>query len=424
MSAPTRLTALAAPVLGRQTLLRWAHLVLGGALAMPYFMLADVAAGIGLRAQATGETGLVNQILAFFASLALAAASAALIPAVRVIEGSAARALLGGAFASMSTGRATAPGARARGAAWYTLHLGLGGLVSGATLAAPPFAAVVLADPLLGERRRSTLPWVRDVPVWWGPPLGLAVLLALGLAAAGSGRLLARCAPRLLGPSPAEALADRLAESEQRATRLAHRNRIARELHDSVGHALSVVTLQAGAASRVLTTDPDFARRALEAVEESARGALEELDQVLGLLREEATDRPPRRPVPDLGQLDQLLASTRAAGTEVHAEVAGDPALLPPTVSREAYRIVQEGLTNALRHGGKVPVRIVIGIGPDELEMEMTNPLSAPQPRRPGGGRGLTGLQERAAVLGGAVAAAREGDCWRLHLRLPLGGRP
>lgn len=114
----------------------------------------------------------------------------------------------------------------------------------------------------------------------------MAVLLALIVVA---GALLSRAAPWFLGPSAAE----RIAAMESEAVKLAERNRLARELHDSVGHALSVVTLQAGAAGRVLDSDPAFAREALGAIEESARAALEDLDHVLGLLRDD-----PSRPAP------------------------------------------------------------------------------------------------------------------------------
>lgn len=412
------LRRLAATLFGRQARLRWAHLVLGGALVMPFFLLAEVLGDIALerRGQTVGYT-LVADILSFLAALPLAAATAALVPAVRVLEGSAARVLLGGRFADMPTGDPHAPGARGRTTVWFTLHLGLGGLMSGTTLAAPPFAAVEIASPLLSRARRDSLPWVRDIPSAWGPAVGLALLVLVVVGNFASGRLLARCAPSLLGPGQAEALADQLAEAEQRALRLGERSRIARELHDSVGHALSVVTLQAGAAGRVLERDPAFVRQALAAIEESARGALEELDQVLGLLRDESADRLTR---PDLGRLDQLLHSARAVGTEVRLRISGDPAALPPEVSREAYRIVQEGLTNSLRHGGRVPVALELRVGADELAVELANPATTPQPRRPGGGRGLPGIRERVAALGGTVSAGREGDQWRLLVLLPL----
>ena len=411
----------AALLFGRQARLRWAHLVLGGALAMPYFLLTLVLGDF--IAEGPGRTAAANlpaEILCFLASLPLAAITGALVPAVRVLEGSAARVLLGGPFADMPTGDPHAAGARGRTAAWFTLHLGLGGLMSGLTLAAPPFAFAEIISPVLSAERRNSFPWLGDIPADWGPAVGVALLAVVVFGNFGAGQVLARCVAGLLGPTPAEALADQLAESEQRALRLGERNRIARELHDSVGHALSVVTLQAGAAGRVLDRDPDFVRQALTAIEESARGALEELDQVLGLLRDESAERPSRLPRPDLGRLDQLLSSARAVGTEVAVDVTGELAGLPPEVSCEAYRIVQEGLTNSLRHGGRVPVLLELRAGEGELEVEMVNPATTPQPRSPGGGRGLPGIRERVAALGGTVTAGREGDQWRLLVRLPL----
>ncbi len=471
MPAPA-LRRLAVSLWGRQARRRWAYLVLGGALVMPYLMATLVVAGLVVRSEARITAVVAVQVLSFVAALPIAAATAAAVPAVRVLEGNAARVLLGGPFAHLPTGRATAPGARARSAAWFALHLGVGGLISGLSLAVPPFAAVALVAPMLTEGGRSQLAWVRNLPPWWGPPLGLALFAALVLAVAGSGRLLAHYAPRLLGPTPAEALADRLGErlaaAERRAARLGERNRIARELHDSVGHALSVVTLQAGAAGRVLDRDPQFARRALDAIEQSARGALEELDQVLGLLRDRdgehesgryrdgerygdgehegerygdgerydnsghngersLTDPAHRAPQPDLTRLGDLLEAARAAGADLRTEHLAPIARLaelPATHSRAAYRIVQEGLTNALRHGGPGPVHLALQLSSSkrELTITMSNPrTTAHRPRRTGGGHGLPGITERATALGGTAVCGPDGDGhWSLDVRLPL----
>ncbi|NUP42299.1 MAG: histidine kinase, partial [Streptomyces sp.] len=220
-----------------------------------------------------------------------------------------------------------------------------------------------------------------------------------------------------------------LAAAEERAARLASRNRLARELHDSVGHALSAVTLQASAARKVLDADPEFARQALAAIEETTRDAVGELDSVLGLLREDDEsaneddgDRTP--PAPTLADLDGLLARTRAAGVTVALSAPGPLDRLPPAVSREAYRIVQEGLSNALRHAGRVPVRLRIAectTEDGELEITMENPVENPVKQVSGGGRGLRGIAERTALLRGSCAWGPTGDGWRLTVRLPLG---
>jgi signal transduction histidine kinase len=176
---------------------------------------------------------------------------------------------------------------------------------------------------------------------------------------------------------------------------------------------LTVTILQAGAARRVLDTDPEFARTALTSIEEVGRVALEDLDHVLGLLRDEDSDTSPQ---PTLGQLEQLLVDSRAAGVVVDVECIGSVASLPPVVSREAYRIVQEGLTNALRHAGPVPVRLRLHVDANRLELEMTNPLATGEQTRHsdgaasragGGGRGLQGIREGSRSC--AVAQRRSG---------------
>ena len=177
----------------------------------------------------------------------------------------------------------------------------------------------------------------------------------------------------------------------------------------------------------MLDHDPAFARRALTAIEEAARSATADLDHVLGVLREDPTATAPQ---PTLRSLDQLLESVRAAGVEVAADVAVDIDQIPQAISREAYRIVQEGLTNVLRHAGKVPVMLRLATNAEGLQLELTSPLralSAGQRRsgsaRPGG-RGLRGIRERVTLLGGEMTAATEGQQWRVIVWLPLRSRP
>jgi signal transduction histidine kinase len=180
-----------------------------------------------------------------------------------------------------------------------------------------------------------------------------------------------------------------------------------------------VATLQAGAARKLLDSDPAFARDALASVEDASRAALDDLDHVLGLLRD--GDAAATAPQPTLADLDRLLAETRAAGVEVRAELAGDLGRVPAVVSREAYRIVQEGLTNALRHAGRVPVTLRLAAGADRLELELTNPPGPVGGGSPaGGGRGLRGIGERVAILGGQMTAGADGASWRVAVTLPL----
>ncbi|MFI0789413.1 sensor histidine kinase [Streptomyces lydicus] len=399
---------------------------------MPFYLLASVFVGLVTDgADPLLDTGV--QFTSFGCALPLAALVALLLPQLRPLEVTAVRTLCFLPAERLADGPALSWAARRRTALWFVAHLLAGGVVSGMTLAAPPAAVVLLVLPFTTPLRRSVPAWMQALPGALGPLAGLALLALVAGTAWASGVLLARCAPTLLGPTPA----DRLAAAERRAADLATRNRLARELHDSVGHALSAVTLQASAARRVLDKDPEFARQALTAIEETTRAAVTELDTVLGLLREEDGDDP-SAPAPTLDGLDALLDRTRAAGVAVEATVEERCAGLPPVVSREAYRIVQEGLSNALRHAGPVPVRLRLRVREGQLTLRMENPVAAgdngpvaaggtgPDPAataRTGGGRGLRGVAERARLLGGeATATARDG-VWRLTARLPLTGK-
>ncbi|MFJ2810595.1 sensor histidine kinase [Kitasatospora sp. NPDC087271] len=413
-----RMRRAAGALLGRRARLRWVHLVLGGALLMPYWLLSVVMLGALNPDQGQLRQTLL-QLTALFTSLPMAAATA-LVPTVRALEGAAARALCAAQRPEeLAAGPARSWAARRRTALWYALHLFFGGVVAGMTLGGTPFAVVLL----LSFTRTEDLAryWEGRFPGWMltGPALGLALLLLIVATSAGCGALLARWAPALLGPTPEE----RLAAAERRATVLAQRNRLARELHDSVGHALSAVGIQASAAARVLRTDPDFAAEAIQAIERTTRAAVAELDAVLGLLREEEADAD--RPAgPTLGGLDDLLRQLARTGVTVDAELAPGLARLPAGVSREAYRIVQEGLTNVLRHAGPAPAGLRVVLAGGRLEIELTNPLGPARPSRPGGGRGLRGIGERATALrGGSTAGPSEdGTTWRLAVWLPGGG--
>ncbi|MET8292972.1 histidine kinase [Streptomyces sp. NPDC005180] len=419
---------------GARARLRWVHLVLGGALLMPYFLLAEVVVGVaagGVNALASLPLTLVS----YLACLPLIAVTG-LFGLVRPLSATAVRVMTGVPGERLADGPARSWGARWRAAAWWTLHLGTGAVVSGVSLAVPPLGVALIVTPFSGAVRAAVgeAGWLgAEAQGYVSPFAGAGVLAALAALCAAAGALLARLAPVLLGPTAA----DRLAAAEERAADLAVRNRLARELHDAVGHALSAVTLQAGAARRVLDRDPEFVREALAAIEETTRRTVGELDAVLGLLRDGDPARADAMPAPTLaGDLDGLLARTRAGGTALTAEQdpgpAGNWSQLPAITSREAYRIVQEGLSNALRHGTG-PVALLIRAHPSdghrELEITMTNPSAAPGPaaredgpRRTTGGRGLRGAAERAALLGGRVEAGPHGDGWRLRAVLPLGG--
>ncbi|MGW4735854.1 sensor histidine kinase [Streptomyces shenzhenensis] len=238
-------------------------------------------------------------------------------------------------------------------------------------------------------------------------PLPLFVLYGVVV---GLGALVTALARRLLGPSAAE----RLAALEERTEQLLERTRIARELHDSIGHALTVAVVQAGAARTA--GDPEFTDRALGAIEETGRAALEDLERVLGVLREAQRPASSR---PTLADADRLLESARASGAKVDAEVAGPLETVPGPVSREGYRILQEALTNVLRHAGSVPVLVRVTVADGTLVLEVRNPLTAAV-TGPGRGSGLRGIRERAALLGGSAHTGPEAGDWQVRVELPV----
>jgi signal transduction histidine kinase len=247
-------------------------------------------------------------------------------------------------------------------------------------------------------------PWVAAALV----PLPVVLLMVIVVLL---GELITAAAVRLLGPSAAE----RLTALEARTEQLLERTRIARELHDSIGHALTVAVVQAGAARAA--GDPAFTDRALSAIEETGRAALEDLDRVLKVLRESA--QPPSQR-PTLAEADRLLESARASGVLVEALFTGPLEKLPGPVTREGYRILQEALTNVLRHCGPVPVRVRVEMDTDGVDLEVTNPLPDGPTLLAGSGSGLRGIRERAALLGGEAETGPYEGSWRVRARLPL----
>ncbi|CAL9599755.1 sensor histidine kinase [Streptomyces sp. enrichment culture] len=334
-----------------------------------------------------------------------------LIPGVRRLEGVQARLLL--TPGERDPGISQEPSAtwrdRRRTALWLVVRLVLGAVATIVTVWLP-LLCVSLIQVSVGSVP-DDVPVLRDVPHHWAYALLAPLpLIAFAPAVVGLGELITTAARRLLGPSPAE----RMAALEARTEQLLERTRIARELHDSIGHALTVAVLQAGAARTA--GDPAFTDRALGAIEETGRAALEDLDRVLRVLREQ------EKPVgsrPALVDADHLLESARASGATVDAEVTGPVDTVPGPVSREGYRILQEALTNVLRHAGAVPVRVRIGVADGTLCLDVRNPLprDAPGHRE---GSGLRGIRERAALLGGRAWTGPEQGDWKVRAELPV----
>jgi signal transduction histidine kinase len=215
--------------------------------------------------------------------------------------------------------------------------------------------------------------------------------------------------------------AEREAERERLLAAATERARIARDLHDSAGHAISVIAVRAGAARLRHQQDPDRSLAALEAIEELARHTAAELDQLVGTLREGASANGAVEAPPGLGSLDTLIARHRAAGLEVTLATSGAPRPLGTAADQAAYRILQEALTNAARHGTG-SARIQLGFGDAAVELAVTNPVPAGGAPRSGGGHGLIGMRERASLLGGDLEAERADGVFRVHARIPYGG--
>ncbi|MCX4980562.1 sensor histidine kinase [Streptomyces sp. NBC_00572] len=307
---------------------------------------------------------------------------------------------------------------------WLLLHVALGwtgALASGVLL----FVALALPGGWLGAEFELSL-FGRSVRVeggWQSWAVALGCLLLAAAVCVLVTNALRWSAPRLLGPSTAE----RLALAAERELRLAERNRLAHELHDSIGHTLTTNTIQAAVASELMSADPVAARAALRSIEESARAALEDLDYVLGVLREQEAETAPTRTLADL---PELLDRLRHAGAAVEWERSGDLAQVQGTLSRAAYRILQEGLTNAMRHGAGGPIEVWVAAGPDVLELGVVNGTGAgtgvgagPGRRKafPTSGHGLPGLVERVRLLHGEIEAGPDGPRhWRLAVRLPV----
>ena len=281
----------------------------------------------------------------------------------------------------------------------------------------------------------SVARWEHRRPAWWG----LALLLLLGLAwvtfdpvqatAAARMRQAVWWSPWVIAWLVGALVRSRVVNAEQRrlrrqdmATRAVseERNRIARELHDVIGHSVSIMTVQASAVRRRLTTDQATEREALETVEVTGREALAEMRRMVGVLRQrgEAADR---APAPGLAQLDRLVEQFRSAGMPVEVAVTGQARPLAAGLDLTAYRLVQEALTNALRHAASpTHAQVSIGYTAETLELAIRDDGARVAPGAEPG-HGLLGLRERVSVYGGElIARPRAERGFELIATLPL----
>ncbi len=209
-------------------------------------------------------------------------------------------------------------------------------------------------------------------------------------------------------------------ELAARGAVIVERARIARELHDVVAHHMSVMVVQAGAARAVVDADPEAAVDALRQIEASGRAGLTEMRRLLEILKSQERD-PDRAPQPGLAHLDELLAGMRATGLPVEAVIEGSPQPLPPGVDLSAYRIVQEALTNSLKHAGEAHARVLLRYAPDALDIEVADDGSGAPVGDGGGGQGLIGMRERVQLFGGTLESGpRPGGGFIVRARLPL----
>jgi signal transduction histidine kinase len=265
------------------------------------------------------------------------------------------------------------------------------------------------------------------VIVWHAIDLSPLGYFSRGMTYFAAGLIVGSFADRL------RAAQEAVVRSERRVAALAHeqqaqfqaavmeRERLARELHDVIAHSVSVMTVQSTAARRVIADDPARAAIALEAVERTGREAMAEMRRMVAVLRPSAQGEL-LTPQPGIEDLGALVGQMEAAGLQVKMRVEGEPRGVPVAVGLSAYRIVQEALTNTLKHAGPASADVVVRYAPGTIEIECVDSGSSANATVTGnGGHGLAGMRERATLLGGEVTAGPdpEGN-FRVHARLPL----
>ncbi|MEU7112845.1 sensor histidine kinase [Streptomyces sp. NPDC046182] len=246
----------------------------------------------------------------------------------------------------------------------------------------------------------SAAPWGQEIPV---ACFVVAILAASEMV-------------RVRREQWAQQRAERAAAERRRADE--ERLRIARELHDVLAHSISVINVQAGVGLALLDSDPEQARTALTTIKAASKEALGEVRQVLDTLR--APGEAPRTPAPGLDRLPELVDQAASAGLTVEAATEGEPVALPPGTDLAAFRIVQEALTNVVRHSGSRAARVVVLYRPGTVELRIDDDGPATGGDAGGSGNGLVGMRERAGALGGTIeAGTRQDGGFRVRAVLP-----
>jgi signal transduction histidine kinase len=254
--------------------------------------------------------------------------------------------------------------------------------------------------------------------VWMGVDDFLLPLVVFGGAWL-AGRLVRQRHVYALALEERAAALERERDANARVAAAEERARIARELHDVLSHSVSVMVVQAGAERMALGNGRAAPGEALEAIEKTGRQALGEMRRLLGLLR--ADDEPAAHaPQPTVAELDRLVSQVREAGLPVELEIQGEPGSLPPGVAVSAYRIIQEALTNVLKHAGPASARVVVRYTANELALEVADDGTGAR-EACDAGHGLVGMRERVALYGGDFdAGSRSGGGFVVRARLPL----
>ncbi|KGN34407.1 hypothetical protein N802_12610 [Knoellia sinensis KCTC 19936] len=415
-----------------------AHVFLAIALALPLVAaVAATVAALAIPSQSLLNRGLLTILGVGFLGIV---GWVALLPEVRPVEVATARTLLG-----LDLPDVTHPAdwaSRRRGALWLAFLVVLGLVVATGVLYLLPTGVGLLAHPFSGAETIGMPGGPFRTDSGWGAAWvvlpGLVALAATGALVWGAGALITRLAPRVIGPSVVE----RVAVAADRERELARANALARDLHDSLGHRLTAMTIQATAARRLLRQDPEAAERAMAAVEELGRNAQADVDAVVGALRG-------RAPVHGVTSTDASTLTTSAPTTHAPAPttdastrgvdvVAGVRSVidsypgevrvtapttlaLPGSVADTIQHIAREALTNATRHGtGPIDLRLESRSGAAVVEVRnVIGPVETPTGSAERSG--LRGLRERLLLAGGTLTAGRQEDgTWMLRATLPL----
>lgn len=402
---------------------RTVHLGIGAAITIAFFILAT-SIYAPLQPEAT-EPEMAIFIPMFLIPMLLVG----LLPGVRELQVAGAQSLLGVRDVVVPEPMRLAH--RWRTALWTFVHQIIGTIA--AVLGLLGIMIVAVLAHFLSRSEPFSIPGLTldrpQGPAQWALHLGLSVVaLSVVVALVWAGGIGARwSAPLLLGPLGL----DRLALAEQRLAAEQEYRRLSRDLHDGVGHSLSAISLQAEAGQRLLQragSDPRVkrAQQSLQVIADLAAGAVAELDSVLGTLRAEtgsdavSARSPAGTAGAELDRLPALLAAHRERGLEIHTDLGFDAGQMPPVLSRTAYRICAEGLTNAAKYATG-PVQLEIHDVEDAVVITLTNPVAAPGSERRRG-RGLVGLAETVQMLDGELTAGPQDGQWVLDAELPRGG--